>query len=195
MLPVLLHANITACVTTIGENMMALLLLDDDVQKKNEICELFCNAGYRVNWGVEPGWSSAGAYRHTLEKSIVILQVDHTHPLPMYAAGLTGGVSPPWRLSLHQHCLVAPNGNRSKLTSLEFTLVKLFALTERGEVVPRKRIIDEFGEHYLSYDQNRLDTTVTRLRKKVRSRLGMDLPLNTVRVRGFSFDDWLVIDN
>jgi len=34
-----------------------------------------------------------------------------------------------------------------------------------------------------------------RLRKKVKQRLDMPLPLNTVRVRGFSFDDWLILDH
>ncbi|MFC0575942.1 winged helix-turn-helix domain-containing protein [Paraburkholderia solisilvae] len=175
--------------------MMALLLLDDDVRKRGEVCDLFSSAGYRVNYGHAADALGIDSDGGALSKSVTIWQVDPDHPFPMYIANLARGVNPPWRLSLHQRSLIAPNTSRTKLTSLEFTLIKVFALTEKGEVVSRKRIIDEFGEHYLSYDQNRLDTTVMRLRKKVRAQLGMALPLNTVRVRGFTFDDWLILDH
>lgn len=195
MFDVLPSANISVCFDTIGEKMMALLLLDEDVQKKSELCDLLSHAGYQINWGEAPDASLACPGRNDARKSVTILQVDQQHPLQLCIANLTRGASPPWRLSLHQRSLVAPNNNRTKLTSLEFTLIKVFAMMERGEIVSRKRIIDEFGEHYLSYDQNRLDTTVMRLRKKVRMQLGMALPLNTVRVRGFSFDDWLMLDH
>jgi hypothetical protein len=195
MLNVFPSSNIKMCVDSSGDKMMALLLLDDDVQRKTEMCDLLSHAGYQINWGEAPDPSfTLHATDHT-RKEVRIFQVDREHPLLLCIANLTGFGSPPWRLSMHQHRLTAPNNNWTKLTSLEFTLIKVFALMEKGEVASRKRIIDEFGEHYLSYDQNRLDTTVMRLRKKVRKELGMALPLNTVRVRGFSFDDWLMLDH
>ncbi|MFC0697306.1 winged helix-turn-helix domain-containing protein [Paraburkholderia humisilvae] len=175
--------------------MMALLLLDDDARKRSEVFDLFSNAGYQVSYGHAADALRVDSGGGALCKSVTIWEVDESHPFPLYIASLARGVNPPWRLSLHQHTLVAPNSSCTKLTSLEFSLIKVFALSEKGEVVTRKRIIDEFGEHYLSYDQNRLDTTVMRLRKKVRDRLGLALPLNTVRVRGFSFDDWLILDH
>ncbi len=174
---------------------MALLLLDDDVRRRREVCELFVNAGYQVKCGEAPDLSNIDSAGGALGKTVTILQIDQAHPLPPYVTSLARGISPPWRLSLHQRSLIAPSGTQTRLTSLEFTLIKMFAVTEKGEVISRKRIIDEFGEHYLSYDQNRLDTTVMRLRKKVRARLETVLPLNTVRVRGFSFDDWLILDH
>ncbi|TDY42207.1 transcriptional regulator [Paraburkholderia rhizosphaerae] len=195
MLPIFPSANISASANTIGVNMMALLLLDDDVRKRSEVFHLFSNAGYQVNDGHAADALHVDSAGGALCKTVTIWQVDDKHPFPLYIASLARGTNPPWRLSLHQHTLVAPNRSCTRLTSLEFALVKVFALSEKGEVVSRKRIIDEFGEHYLSYDQNRLDTTVMRLRKKVRDRLGTSLPLNTVRVRGFSFDDWLILDH
>lgn len=106
------------------------------------------------------------------------------------AKPLTNG----WRLSLRSRTLAAPNGLCSRLTSLEFSFIKIFALVDVGEAVSRKKIVMEFGEDYLSYDQNRLDTMVTRLRKKIEAEAQMQIPLHTVRVRGFSFGDVLILD-
>jgi len=175
--------------------MMALLLFEDDVRRNNEICDLFSNAGYHITWGGTQDALQAFAGDGEAHKSVTILRVEHGRLAPSCLVSLARGVTPPWRLSLQQHCLIAPNGKRTKLTTLEFTLVKRFALVEKGEVVSRRSIVDEFGEHYLSYDQNRLDTLVMRLRKKTTQRLGTALPLNTVRVRGFSFDDCLILDH
>lgn len=174
---------------------MALFLLGDDIQKETEIFNLLSHAGYEINWGDALDAVPERPGIHDKRKAVTILQVEREHHLRLCIANLTGGVCPPWRLSLHQHTLLAPNDRQTRLTTLEFTLIKVFAIMEKGEVVSRKRIIAEFGEHYLSYDQNRLDTTVMRLRKKVKEQLGMTLPLNTVRVRGFSFDDWLLLDH
>ena len=175
--------------------MMTLLLLKDDTRNENEICDFFSSAGYQINWSETSATLLAGQSPNEQNRSITILQMDHTHPFPPDIANLTRGITLPWRLSMHQRTLTAPNNNQIKLTSLEFTLVKTFAMLEIGEVASRRRIIGEFGEHYLSYDQNRLDTMIMRLRKKIRHGLGMALPLNTVRVRGFSFDDLLILDH
>jgi DNA-binding response OmpR family regulator len=90
--------------------------------------------------------------------------------------------------------LAAPNGAEMALTSLEFAFIKMFAMVETGEAISRKQIVQGFGEDYLSYDQNRIDTMVRRLRRKAESDLGTKLPLNTERVRGYSFGDLLIID-
>ena len=67
-------------------------------------------------------------------------------------------------------------------------------MVDVGEAVSRKSIVLAFGEDYLSYDQNRIDTLVRRLRQKIEACAGVQLPLNTERVRGYSFGDLLIID-
>lgn len=175
--------------------MKALLLLEDDVRRNNEIYDLFSNAGYHITWGDAPDALQTVNGDGEPHKSVTIVQVEHGRLAPSYVVSLARGVTSPWRLSLHRHCLVAPNAKYTKLTTLEFKLIKLFALVEKGEVVSRKSIVDDFGEHFLSYDQNRLDALVMRLRKKTMQRLETTLPLNTVRIRGFSFDDCLILDH
>ncbi|MEV4781603.1 helix-turn-helix domain-containing protein [Burkholderia sp. LMU1-1-1.1] len=103
-------------------------------------------------------------------------------------------LTPGWRLSMRHRHLETPDGAVIELTSLEFTFIKMFTVVEVGEAVSRKLIVQAFGEDYLSYDQNRIDTLVRRLRQKIEVRTGVKLPLNTERVRGFSFGDTLIID-
>lgn len=111
-----------------------------------------------------------------------------------YILSLARQLNPGWHLSMRYRRLEAPNGAEMALTSLEFNFIKMFAMVETGEAISRKQIVQAFGEDYLSYDQNRIDTMVRRLRRKAESDLGLKLPLNTERVRGYSFGDLLIID-
>lgn len=111
-----------------------------------------------------------------------------------YILSLARQLNPGWHLSMRYRRLAAPNGAEMALTSLEFAFIKMFAMVETGEAISRKQIVQGFGEDYLSYDQNRIDTMVRRLRRKAESDLGTRLPLNTERVRGYSFGDLLIID-
>jgi DNA-binding response OmpR family regulator len=111
-----------------------------------------------------------------------------------YILSLARQLNPGWHLSMRYRRLEAPNGAEMALTSLEFAFIKMFAMVETGEAISRKQIVQAFGEDYLSYDQNRIDTMVRRLRRKAEADLGMKLPLNTERVRGYSFGDLLIID-
>ena len=111
-----------------------------------------------------------------------------------YILSLARQLNPGWHLSMRYRRLEAPNGAEMALTGLEFAFIKMFAMVETGEAISRKQIVQGFGEDYLSYDQNRIDTMVRRLRRKAESDLGTKLPLNTERVRGYSFGDLLIID-
>lgn len=111
-----------------------------------------------------------------------------------YILRLARQLNPGWHLSMRYRRLESPNGASMALTSLEFSFIKMFAMVDTGDAISRRQIVQTFGEDYLSYDQNRIDTMVRRLRRKAESDLGMKLPLNTERVRGYSFGDLLIID-
>jgi hypothetical protein len=111
-----------------------------------------------------------------------------------YIIRLARQLNPGWRISMRYRRLESPNGASMQLTSLEFNFIKMFAMVDTGTAISRRRIVQGFGEDYLSYDQNRIDTMVRRLRRKVESSLAIKLPLNTERVRGYSFGDLLIID-
>jgi DNA-binding response OmpR family regulator len=159
-------------------------LIDDEVKA------LLSNAGYQVR----EVSNVASCSQYLLDSKDALQEPAQLQQIQTLLAGLGRRAAAGWGLSMRRQTLLAPNGRKVRLTSLEFAFVKLFALHEVGEPVSRKRIVQEFGEDYLNYDQNRLDTLVKRLRRKVEQEALMGLPLHTVRVRGFAFNDVLVID-
>jgi Transcriptional regulatory protein, C terminal len=155
-----------------------------------ELTRVFSKAGYHV---IETS-SAASCSQYLLDEDCSPQEPANFKKLQILLADLGLPAETGWCLSMCHQTLRAPSGVSIALTSLEFAFIKLFALHEVGEPISRKRIVQEFGENYLNYDQNRLDTLVTRLRKKVDHEAQLILPLHTVRVRGFAFNDVLVID-
>lgn len=202
--------------------MNDLLLLGRSSDATDELANIFQNAGYKVvevkdviaccrqlrqniastaTHDAPPRQDLPAANDH---RAITILNADSTkagrradsreEQLRECIVSLARQLTPGWRLSMRHRHLETPGGAVIELTSLEFTFIKMFTVVEVGEAVSRKLIVQAFGEDYLSYDQNRIDTLVRRLRQKIEVRTGVKLPLNTERVRGFSFGDALIID-
>lgn len=203
--------------------MIDLLLLGADTERSDELARLFQSAGYHVvevrdlasylnrplaELKMPHEFVSSGGALHLAcasdSRDIRIFNAKASAEsggtiqlrprLLTCILNLARQLMPGWRLSMGNRCLEAPNRRIVELTSLEFKFIKNFALVEINEAVSRKQIVQAFGEDYLSYDQNRIDTMLRRLRKKVESGAGVKLPLNTERVRGFSFGEALIID-
>lgn len=198
---------------------MELLLLGCDFDRARELSSLFRNAGYQVvevNDLMSCGRQLQGESQRPLPLPVLPGAPDDAHHgITIVNAGAAGAppggprrqpellssilhlarqLAPGWRLGMRHRRLEAPNGQGVELTSLEFAFIRIFTMAEVGEAVSRRKIVQAFGEDYLNYDQNRLDTMVKRLRRKVETQLGVKLPLNTERVRGFSFGDVLIIE-
>jgi DNA-binding response OmpR family regulator len=177
-----------------------LIVLSQDPACRRELVLLSRSAGYQV---VEAG--ECDCCLRAPAPDAIVLQVDTGGnsggdgvparlPVPACLLGVARPPAAEWRLNLRHRRLAAPGGDSVGLTGLEFSFVRLLALVERGEAVSRRRIVQEFGEDYLTYEQNRIDTLVRRLRHKVARLQGLRLPLNTERLRGYSFGAVLIID-
>ncbi|SHG48736.1 helix-turn-helix domain-containing protein [Massilia sp. CF038] len=201
--------------------MSDLLLLGRAAGCTDQLASIFLSAGYKVievrdvlsccrqlQSHVRQSQGSPlareGAQNSDDEHGITIFNADaiasnmdtrsRKEQLRQCIVNLARQLTPGWRLSMRHRVLEAPNGAAAALTSLEFAFIKIFTMVETGEAVSRKQIVQAFGEDYLSYDQNRIDTMVRRLRQKIDAQIGVRLPLNTERVRGFSFGDVLIIE-
>lgn len=91
-----------------------------------------------------------------------------------------------WRFVTNDRQLVAPDGSGMVLTSHETILCQLLAGSP-GQGVTRRRIVEAFGYDWLDYDQRRLDTLVSRLRRRWFNKIGKELPLKTEHREGYSF--------
>lgn len=199
--------------------MLELLVLRHDEAYAHELAAIFRNTGYQIvdvkeliAQGRQLGHAANSLPYHPQPETednserngVTIFDAsalhgpvqleEHRSELLSCILSLARQLNPGWRLSMRERRLGAPNGQTISLTSLEFNFLKIFSMVEVNEAVSRKKIVKEFGEDYLSYDQNRIDTMVKRLRKKIETQLHVKLPLNTERVRGFSFGDVLIID-
>jgi DNA-binding response OmpR family regulator len=97
-----------------------------------------------------------------------------------------------WRLDLLRRQLIDPAGFVGALSSHEMCLFSLLA--ERpGQVVTRRCLVESFGADWVHYDLRRLDTLVSRLRRRWRAAGGQDLPIKTAYGEGYSFGESITL--
>ncbi|MEW6677638.1 MAG: response regulator transcription factor [Pseudomonadota bacterium] len=93
-----------------------------------------------------------------------------------------------WRLSPDGWFLQTPKGARVSLSASERVLLERL-LGASGRVVSREVLVEALGYHPDEVLSNRLDMSVSRLRRKVQTNCGESLPLRAVRGVGFSLVD------
>ncbi|MGJ7609597.1 MULTISPECIES: response regulator transcription factor [unclassified Variovorax] len=91
-----------------------------------------------------------------------------------------------WVLELGARRLSAPGFAPIALSQQDLTVLHEL-MRGAGDIASRQQIVTALGEHFLSYDQRRLDTQIRRLRRKVSEATGLTLPLNTARNAGYCF--------
>lgn len=89
-----------------------------------------------------------------------------------------------WRLVRRECCLYAPDNTRLALSAREFGLLGLIA-DRGGRMAGRRDVAEALGWDWLSFDQRRLDTLISRLRRRCREECGYELPIRTEHARGY----------
>ena len=90
-----------------------------------------------------------------------------------------------WRLSPDYWFLIAPNGVQVTLSAAERILLEAL-FRELAAIVSRESLVLAMGYHPDEVLSNRLDMTVSRLRRKVLEQTGLSLPLRSLRGVGFT---------
>lgn len=91
-----------------------------------------------------------------------------------------------WLLDVGPRRLRIPNAPAVPLSQQDLTVLRCL-MSQPGENISRRQIIEALGADYLEYDQRRLDTQMRRLRRRVESLSGQTLPVKTLRNSGFCF--------
>lgn len=89
--------------------------------------------------------------------------------------------SRPWRLDAAHWRLMTPAGDAVGLSEAEIRLLRPF-FEAPAAVVDRQVLVER-----LAIDARSIDLLVHRLRRKVEAEAGVELPLHTVRFRGYAF--------
>lgn len=92
-----------------------------------------------------------------------------------------------WLLHEKSWLLISPENHAISLTASEFFFLKL-VISAKGKIVLRTLLIEEiFSDKSYANVNDRLDTLVARLRRKVQKELPEPLPLKTVTAIGYIF--------
>lgn len=91
-----------------------------------------------------------------------------------------------WQLDCHTLELLAPGGAKILLTPSEFKLMRLLA-DKAPEGVPRAQLVEALGYRDHDFDHRRLETAMSRLRKKLEMHATEVSPLRSVRTVGYAF--------
>lgn len=106
---------------------------------------------------------------------------------------MRSAASPSWSIDRTHWILRTGTGLAVKLTHSEAVL--MIKMAERpGQVVPRQDLVLSLGHDPQHYDFRRMEILVRRLRNKVKTDLGCELPLETVRKVGYAFTAILQVD-
>ncbi len=93
-----------------------------------------------------------------------------------------------WRLNRTDWSLVSPNEKVLPLTASEYRFIWRLAESS-GEPVSKEHLMIALGGTPDSYDYHRIESLVSRLRKKAQSTLGSELPIKAIQSFGFVFSD------
>ncbi len=91
-----------------------------------------------------------------------------------------------WILERDGMRLLGKDGIEISLTRQELLLLKVFCGAYGGEA-SRKSLIEGLGGNYLDYDQRRLETLISRLRRKIAQATGTHQVIRALRSEGYMF--------
>lgn len=92
-----------------------------------------------------------------------------------------------WLLERQARLLSPPDCARPIPLTEQETLLLLCLMQQNGTHVSRRQLVEALGMDYLNYDPQRLDTQMSRLRRKVQADSGQALPVKTARNQGYCF--------
>lgn len=103
------------------------------------------------------------------------------------SSGETTAYQNQWYFLRNEWRLVAPSGSSLALSHLEFSLMEML-VKSLGKPVKRRDIVAVgFGLDPLSYDNRRLDSIVSRLRRKIHDAYPLSQPIKVVHSVGYIF--------
>ncbi|MEK9952167.1 MAG: response regulator transcription factor [Curvibacter sp.] len=93
-----------------------------------------------------------------------------------------------WVLKIRERRLVSPDQIVVPLTLMEVQLLSVIVKKE-DRTATRRQMIEAIGFDYMSYDERRIEVSLSRLRRKIKSHTGVDVPIKALRGMGYGFDE------
>ncbi|WP_293776097.1 response regulator transcription factor [uncultured Oxalicibacterium sp.] len=91
-----------------------------------------------------------------------------------------------WQLELGPRRLLPPSAQAVPLSQQDLVVLQCL-MRQAHHNVSRREIIHALGAEFLDYDLRRIDTQMSRLRRRVHEISGVSLPIKTLRNEGYCF--------
>ncbi|MDP1771857.1 MAG: helix-turn-helix domain-containing protein [Methylobacter sp.] len=91
-----------------------------------------------------------------------------------------------WQLNSSQLELITPDGSSILLSHNECCVLRA-AANANGNLVSRKMLIEALGQDFWHYDERRLESLISRLRRKLASYAPEDFSIRGVKGQGYLF--------
>lgn len=91
-----------------------------------------------------------------------------------------------WQLELGPRRLLPPASQPVPLSQQDLLVLQCL-MRQANQNVSRREIIHALGAEFLDYDLRRIDTQMSRLRRRVQEISGISLPIKTLRNEGYCF--------
>jgi len=133
---------------------------------------------------------SAWLVTHGVDMLALPLPNEHdrpaTSPIRAKPERLNGNEQARWRLNLSQLELIPPGGRPIPLSHNESCVLGA-AANANGNLVSRKRLIEALGQDFWHYDERRLESLISRLRRKLAAYAPEDFSIRGVKGQGYLF--------
>lgn len=98
------------------------------------------------------------------------------------------------QLNIFGRFLLTPNGGRADLTERETIFFELIAKSPRN-LVSKKQFVEAIGLNWLDFDNRRIDTFISRLRKRIFEQTNIELKLKADRQGNYYLMDMIDLLN
>lgn len=103
-------------------------------------------------------------------------------------ASASSKIVPNWQLNRTHWTLSSPTGTTLPLTPSEYRFIRCL-VESAGEPITKEHLALALGYMPDNYDYHRIESLISRLRKKAQTALGHELPIKTLQNYGFVFSD------
>lgn len=99
-----------------------------------------------------------------------------------------------WQLNVFGRFILTPDGKRADLTERETIFIELISKSRRN-LVSKKQFVEALGLNWLEFDNRRIDTFISRLRKRIFQQTNLELKLKADRQGNYYLMDMIDLLN
>ncbi|MCK9395425.1 MAG: winged helix-turn-helix domain-containing protein [Methylobacter sp.] len=171
--------------------MIRIAILDQSSYLLDKLDSNLQQQGFAATTALDGENLSAWLAKHGIDMLVLRLPNDTQPATPTPISKpkpelLSGNQPACWRLNSSQLELITPDGRPIPLSHNECCVLGA-AAKANGSLISRKMLIEALGQNFWHYDERRLESLISRLRRKLASHTQENFPIRGVKGQGYLF--------